>query len=89
MDEWTRKFIDENNRVFVILEGVCPECGQSLSIKSIGGLPSFLGNWHAPEGIEPTIWSYNPNSIEVGGIEFICENGHTFYVEQNSYGDWN
>jgi len=93
MDTWKQDFIANNNPIFCLLEGVCPDCGEDVTIKSIGGIPSALENWTTPEGIEPTIWT-EPYPLDtcgqaILGIEYVCPNNHVNYVEQNRNGDWN
>ena len=80
------------NRVYLILEGVCPDCNSdAMQTISVGGLPEEVEAFAASVSVEPTIWSNESGHLDaVLGIEDKCMAcGHIHYIEKNRWGDWN
>lgn len=85
---------NDENPVFLLFEGVCPECHcADVRMVSIGGTEDFHSNQAFDSDAEIIVWKGRPEGDPVdGGIEFKCNNDNClkeFYISHNIYGDWN
>jgi len=83
----------EPEDIFKVFEGVCPKCGADVKIKSVGGTRYFLrtkgwGKIAKENGAEITVWRDSPDPDAIGGINYVCPNGHESYVECTVHEDW-
>jgi len=78
--------------VFSLFEGQCPKCGKDVDIKEWSGTRYFLREHPAPDGVESIIWSerYGTQDCgdEIGGVTFVCPDGHWHYIGYGRHGDW-
>jgi hypothetical protein len=92
---------DRNARLTCTLEGLCPDCGNDLTLVSVGGIPDFLENEvearPLPEDgiVERNEWKViegDPMNAgdTVGCLQFDCKGSCDVLVEVYKYrcGDW-
>jgi hypothetical protein len=77
--------------IFNLFEGVCPKCGEEVTLIRVSGLPQFMRD-NTPENFKGDAHEWLPRlstDDRVDGSQtFTCKNGHESYVEHTDYGDW-
>jgi hypothetical protein len=89
--EQRQEALGHETDVFLLNEGVCPTCKGDVKIAGLGGVKRFFRDYpfNAEEGCVVNHWDEDAGDyFIIGGISFVCEDGHRHYIEVNKHGDW-
>ena len=91
--QYRKEHFSREGRVFLLNEGVCPDCFHDAEIINLGGSEGFMEAWAHLENVVRNYWCEHPelDQMVVGSITFKCMNkecAHEHYIEQTKYGDW-